>query len=502
MSVYYPSLPTFERLAVKGNVVPVCRQLIADSITPVSAFRKMADEPYASILESVTGGEKIGRYSIVGCRPFAIFKAKDRHVEIERHGQKRSFDCDDPLSAFEAMLGEFRQVRPEEFPGSPEGVLGGAVGYASYDAVRYVENLPDAPPDDRGLPDLFFMFCDVMVVFDNVNKTAKVVCNALLDGKTPGEAYQDAIDSIEGLLEMLRRPVTIRNEDVNVEGTVDRTYQSNFRKDDYLKVVDACKEYIRAGDIFQVVPSQRLHTQTAADPFNIYRALRVINPSPYMFYVKLEDLILVGSSPEVMVRVDDGVITLRPIAGTRRRGKTEPEDLALEKELLADPKERAEHIMLVDLARNDVGRVAEPTTIQLSEVMTVERYSYVMHIVSNVTGKLRPGCSSLDALRASLPAGTLSGAPKVRAMEIIDEFEPTRRGPYGGAVGYIDFLGNLNMCIAIRTIVMRGRDAWVQAGGGIVADSVPENEFEETLNKARGLLRAIDVAETQLQNAE
>jgi len=247
------------------------------------------------------------------------------------------------------------------------------------------------------------------------------------------------------------------------------------------------------------VPSQRLHTQTSADPFNIYRALRVINPSPYMFYLKLDDVTLVGSSPEVMVRVDDGIITLRPIAGTRPRGKTEKEDLALEKELLADPKERAEHIMLVDLGRNDVGRVAEYNTVKVTDCMVIERYSHVMHIVSNVVGKLRPGCTALDALRASLPAGTLSGAPKVRAMEIIDEFETTRRGPYGGAVGYIDFAGNMNTCITIRTIVMRGRDAWVQAGGGIVADSVPENEYEETLNKARGLLKAIDVAEKQLQ---
>jgi anthranilate synthase component 1 len=380
--------------------------------------------------------------------------------------------------------------------------MGGAVGYASYDTVRYVEHLPNAPRDDRGLPDLYFLFCDTTIIFDNVSKTVKVVGNARLDGKTTGQAYHEAIERIDGIVELLRRPVAISTEDIAVADGLQREFESNFQKPDYLKMVEACKEYIRAGDIFQVVPSQRLHTRTTADPFNIYRALRVINPSPYMFYLKLDDLQLIGSSPEVMIRVDDGVITLRPIAGTRRRGRTEEEDLELERELLADPKERAEHIMLVDLGRNDVGRVAEYKSVRVTEQMVIERYSHVMHIVSNVTGRLRADCTALDALKASLPAGTLSGAPKVRAMQIIDEFEPTRRGPYGGAVGYIDFFGNLNSCIAIRTIVMKGRDAWVQAGGGIVADSVPENEYEETLNKARGLLKAIDVAERQLQNVE
>jgi len=502
MSVYYPSLPTFERLASRGNVVPICRQLMADCLTPVSAFRKMAGEPYAFILESVTGGEKIGRYSTLGCRPFAIFKAKDNNVEIIRDGETRKFHADDPLDAFGQMLAQFKPVRPEEFPGGAGGLTGGAIGYASYDAVRYVEHLPDAPPDDRNLPDLYFLFCDSTIVFDNVNKTVKVVSNAHLDGVTTAQAYHEAVERIESIVELLRRPVGVPTEDITVTSTGEREFDSNFEKADYLMMVDACKDYIRAGDILQVVPSQRLHTQTSADPFNIYRSLRVINPSPYMFYLKLDDLCLIGSSPEVMVQVEGGTITLRPIAGTRPRGDTEEEDKALEEELLADPKERAEHIMLVDLGRNDVGRVAEYNTVEITECMVIERYSHVMHIVSNVVGRLRPGCTALDALRASLPAGTLSGAPKVRAMQIIDEFESTRRGPYGGAVGYIDFFGNLNTCITIRTIVMKGRDAWVQAGGGIVADSVPENEWEETLSKARGLLNAIDVAERQLHNVE
>ena len=502
MSVYYPSLPTFERLASQGNIVPVCRQLMADCLTPVGAFRKMAGEPHAFILESVTGGEKIGRYSILGCRPFAIFKAKDRDVEITRGDVTETFQSDDPLAALQEMLSQYKPVRPEEFPGGEGGVMGGAVGYASYDAVRYVERLPDAPPDDRGLPDLYFLFCDTMVVFDNVKKTVQVVSNAHVGKSTTGTAYHEATERIEGVIELLRKPAGVPTEDIATGGSGVRRFTSNVSKPDYMRMVEACKEYIRAGDIFQVVPSQRLHTQTGADPFNIYRALRVINPSPYMFYLKLGGLRLIGSSPEVMVKVEDGLITLRPIAGTRRRGATDEEDRALEEDLLADPKERAEHIMLVDLGRNDVGRVAEYNSVKVTDCMVIERYSHVMHIVSNVVGKLRTDCTALDALKASLPAGTLSGAPKVRAMQIIDEFEPTRRGPYGGAVGFIDFFGNMNTCITIRTIVMKGRDAWVQAGGGIVADSIPENEWEETLNKARGLMSAIEVAESQLQNPE
>jgi anthranilate synthase component I len=376
---------------------------------------------------------------------------------------------------------------------------GGAVGYAGYDAVRYVENLPHPPPDDRGLPDLCFAFYDRMVIFDHINKTIAAVAHAHVDPSDLRGCYQTACDRVDRLVERLQQGVAdLQLTDVAPVGQVNRPYQSNFEPAAFDAAVGKCIEYIKAGDAFQIVLSQRLQTETKARPFDIYRTLRVVNPSPFLFYVKADSLCLVGSSPEIMVRVEGDKVTIRPLAGTRPRGRTDEDDERLAKELLADPKERAEHIMLVDLGRNDVGRVARYGSVQLSDLMTVERYSHVMHLSSTVTGRMKPGMTALDALRSCLPAGTLSGAPKVRAMEIIDELEPQRRGPYGGAVGYIDFSGNMDTCIALRTMVLKGQTVYLQAGAGIVADSVPANEREETLNKARGLLRALEMAETQL----
>jgi len=372
------------------------------------------------------------------------------------------------------------------------------VGAAAYDTVRYCEHLPHAPQDDRGLPDLSFSFYDHMVVFDNVNKTVVVVAMARIDQQELPAAYEDAARRVDYLVAQLEavEPL-LRPADIDTTGDVSLPYRSNFEQAEFEEAVRRCVEYIRAGDIFQVVISQRLETGIHSDPFEIYRTLRVVNPSPFMFYLRTPEATLVGSSPEVMVRVMDRHVTVRPLAGTRPRGRDEEEDAALAEELLADPKERAEHVMLVDLGRNDVGRVAKYRSVKLSDVMTIERYSHVMHITSNVTGQLREGLDSFDALRSCLPAGTVSGAPKVRAMEIIDELEPHRRGPYAGAVGYIDFADNMDTCIALRTMVIQGNKCYVQAGAGIVADSIPEQEYQETLNKARGLLKAIELTEAR-----
>ncbi|MGD2175445.1 MAG: anthranilate synthase component I [Candidatus Brocadiaceae bacterium] len=488
---YYPGREQFRSLCERGNVVPVYRQLMADALTPVLAFEKVGSDPYAFLLESASGPEKIGRYCFLGSSPFAIFRSIGAEVSIREGGRQRTLTAENPLDEFEKYLANFSFVPVADLP----RFSCGAVGYMSYDVVRFVEHLPDCPPDDRRLPDIFYMFFDRVIIFDHLNKTIKVVCSQRTDGMSPDDAYDSAVARIDDLIEQLRTPVSAVTDDIEPIGEITLPYQSNFARESYLAAVDKAKEYIRAGDIFQVVPSQRLLAQTRARPFDIYRALRVINPSPYMFHLKMGDVRLIGSSPEVMVRVENGRVTVRPIAGTRRRGADEKEDEALARELLADPKERAEHIMLVDLGRNDVGRVAKYGTVTLDEVMAIEKYSHVMHIVSNVSGDLRDGLSALDALKACIPAGTLSGAPKVRAMEIIDELEPTKRGPYGGAVGYFDFSGNMDTCITIRTVVLDGNRAYVQAGGGVVADSVPAKEYDETLNKAKALLRAIQIAE-------
>jgi anthranilate synthase component I len=501
-----PTFEEFVNLARTATVVPVYRQLVGDTLTPVSAFCKIQEGEWSFLFESVVGGERVSRYSFLGSNPFLRFEAFGRRVILHRRkpsaksGKGDTFERteqehDDPLRLLEETL---RAYRPPHMPELPR-FCGGAVGYAAYDSVRYVENLPDAPPDDRGLPDLSFAFYDRMVIFDQINKTIKAVAHAHVDPEDLRGCYDAACERVDRLVERLQQGyVDLQLTDISPIGEATHEYRSNFEPAAFESAVEKCKEYIRAGDIFQVVLSQRLQTETKARPFDIYRTLRVVNPSPFLFYLKCGPVCLIGSSPEILARVEGDELTIRPLAGTRRRGSTDEEDERLAAELLADPKEQAEHIMLVDLGRNDVGHVARFGSVRLSDVMTVERYSHVMHLCSTVTGRLEKDKTAFDALRSCLPAGTLSGAPKVRAMQIIDELEPHRRGPYGGAVGYIDFSGNMDTCIALRTMVIVGQTVYLQAGAGIVADSVPASEREETLNKARGLLRALEMAEKQL----
>ena len=497
MKHYYPNFDDFLKLTEKGNTVPVYRQLLADAITPVMAYQRLARPSgfapagHAFLLESVVGGERIARYSFVAADPEATFTAiRDKITIATMDGEKREIISHDPLTELSKMLEPYKQVHLPELP----PFTGGVVGYAGYDMVRYYEDFGEGPQDDRQLPDMSFGLYRTMVLFDHVSKTIKVVSNAHVDGD-PGVAYSQACESIERTISRLQEGPSRAVGEIDLGPLPQIPFESNFSRSEFEDAVRGCKEYIRAGDIFQVVLSQRLSVTTSADVFDIYRALRVVNPSPFMFLFNTPDLTLVGSSPEILCRVENDIVTNRPLAGTRPRGKTPEQDQALADELLADEKERAEHIMLVDLARNDVGRVAEPNSIQLSDLMKIERYSHVMHIVSDVQGKLAEGMTAFDALRAALPVGTVSGAPKIRAMEIIDEFEPTRRGPYAGAIGYVDFSGNMDTCIALRTMVISGGKVYIQAGAGIVADSVPEKEYEETINKAKALLRSIAVAQ-------
>ena len=496
MKHYHPNFERFLALAEEGNTIPVYRELLSDALTPVLVYQRLAEPaggpaaPNAFLLESVVGGERIARFSFIAADPEATFTARRDEITIRRDGGEETTTSSDPLGELAAMLAPHTPVHLPDLP----RFTGGVVGYAAYDMVRYYENLGPGPKDDRGLPDMSFGLYRTMVIFDHVSKTVKVVANAHVQGD-PGAAYSQATKAVESTIARIRQGDGRGVAEINLVGLPQKPFSSNMTREQFKHTVECCKEYIRAGDIFQVVPSQRLMVETSARPFDIYRALRVVNPSPFMFLLNTPEVTLVGASPEILCRVEDGVVTNRPLAGTRPRGKTPEEDRILEAELLADPKERAEHIMLVDLARNDVGIVAEPKTIELSDVMTVERYSHVMHIVSDVKGTLAEGMTAFDALRAALPVGTVSGAPKIRAMEIIDEFEPTRRGPYAGAVGYVDFSGNMDTCIALRTMVIADGKAYIQAGAGIVADSVPETEYEETISKARALLRAIEVAE-------
>jgi anthranilate synthase component 1 len=474
-------------------LVPVYRRLVSDTLTPVSAFHKIDTGGGACLFESVIGGERVGRYSFLAADPVMVLSARDSVVTVTTSGSMEQFSAPDPLEALRSRLADLPVAN---VPGLPP-FCSGAVGYAGYDVVRYTEHLPNAPYDDRGLPDLSFAFYDRMIVFDNIDKTLFVVVMARVDDPEQAQtAYDQAAKRVDATVqELLSTPVELQCVDIDTTGFPSLPYRSNFKQEDFEAAVRKCVEYIEAGDIFQVVISQRLEIEVQADPFEIYRTLRVVNPSPFMFFLRTPETTLVGSSPEILCRVVDGKVTVRPLAGTRRRGATEEQDQALAEELLADPKERAEHIMLVDLGRNDIGRVARYGTVELSDVMVIERYSHVMHITSNVTGQLSEGRDAFDALRACLPAGTVSGAPKVRSMEIIDQLEPHRRGPYAGAVGHFDYAGNMDTCIALRTIVVQGNKAYVQAGAGIVADSDPEKEYQETLNKARGLLKAIELTE-------
>jgi len=503
MTPIVPTLERFADLATQYNSIPVLATLICDDMTPLSAFARLqSDSQRAFLLESVVGGESVARYSFLGADPARTCQVTREHVRLTDHasGAVQEQTTGDPLGVLEGLL---REYHAPAWPGLPR-FLGGAVGYASYDTVRYYERLPNAPTDDRGLPDLLFDLYETMVVFDHAQKIVLVVAHAHAPtGAGPEQlrtAYDGAVQRIEGVIARLSKPSRLKPLPIGLPSPATDRFVSNMTPEAFEAVVEKCKEYIRAGDIFQVVPSQRLLVETKADPLNIYRALRVINPSPFMFYLKSPEVVLVGASPEIMCRVEDGVVTNRPLAGTRKRGATEDEDRRLREELLADPKERAEHVMLVDLGRNDVGRVARAGSVRISDVMAVEYYSHVMHISSTVTGELAPERTAFDALRAALPVGTVSGAPKLRALEIIDECEPTRRGPYAGAIGYIDFAGNMDTCIALRTLVVqpaaKGRHkAYVQVGAGVVADSVPKQEFQETMNKAQSLLAAIRMAE-------
>ena len=469
-------------MAGRGNLVPVYREIDADLETPVSAYLKVARDPYSFLLESVEGGERLARYSFIGTEPYDILKT----------GPGQDQGAVDPLIPIKARMDRYKLVPIPDLP----RFHGGAVGYLAYDIIRYFEpRVPDPGTDPLALPEALFMFNDTLLVFDHLRHTIKVVSHIYLDGEME-TAYREAVERIDRLVERLSRPVEPPPaiEPTRPEAGSGRV-TSNFSREGYEAAVERAKEYIYAGDIIQVVPSQRLARSTAAHPFQIYRALRSINPSSYMYYLHLDDFYIVGASIETLVRIEDGTIVTHPIAGTRPRGGTPEEDAALEEELRGSEKQRAEHIMLVDLARNDVGRVSQPGTVRVTQLMDVERYSRVMHLVSHVAGKLKPELTAYDALRACFPAGTLSGAPKIRAMEIISELEGERRGPYGGAVGYFSFSGNVDTAITLRTSVVKDGVAYVQAGGGVVADSTPEDEYQETLDKAGALLRAIDKAE-------
>ncbi len=491
----YPDIKEFKSLCEKGNLIPVYREILADFDTPVSAFLKIGKSP-SFLLESVVGGEKWARYSFLGTNPSKVIKGRGKKIEIREIGRKPVvFEADDPV---DVLKKEIALYKPVGVPGLPR-FSGGLVGYMGYDMVRFFERVPDSKKSGINLPDMFFMLADTMLIFDSLKQKIKIVSNVHIDGKSPANAYKEAVEKIEGIVEKLKSSKLKVKSSKGKKQKTSSKYTSSFKtKEAFEEAVLKSKEYIAAGDIFQVVLSQRFERKSDVDPFDVYRALRVINPSPYMYYIDTGDTEIVGSSPEILVRLEDKKIVLRPIAGTRKRGETETEDKALEEELKKDPKEIAEHIMLVDLGRNDVGRVAEKGSVDVTELMAVERYSHVMHMVSNVEGNLVNGLDAFDVLRACFPAGTVTGAPKVRAMEIIDELEPIKRGPYAGAVGYFSYSGNMDTCITIRTLIIKDGKVYVQAGAGIVADSVPEREYTETVNKAMGMMKAVEMAERGL----
>jgi anthranilate synthase component 1 len=497
-----PTQEEFLELSQQGNLVPVCRTILADFETPLSAYQKIRGDSEAFLFESVEGGEHLGRYSFVGCNPRGVIRQLGSRVDVFEGGRvKTSYTISrepgeknvrDGLEVVEKVLGRYT---PVDLPGLPR-FTGGAVGFIGYEFIHDVEPVVPRPPtDDLNTPTMYFLIADELLVFDRVRQTITVIVNAILeDGMRPEDVYEDAVGEIDRLVTLLEQPtehvpVSLPNKAPDV------SFKSNMEKDAFLAHVEKSKEYITAGDIIQVVGSQRFSTPVKARPLDVYRVVRSINPSPYMFLLELDGFSLVGASPEIHVRCEERHVQIRPIAGTRPRGKTTDEDLGHEKDLLDDPKERAEHVMLVDLARNDIGRVCDYGTVQVSDLMAIERYSHVMHIVSHVTGTLGDDHTPYDLMRVTFPAGTLTGAPKIRAMQIISEFEQTARGPYGGCVGYFSFNGNLDCCITIRTALLKDGQAHVQAGGGWVNDSVPENEFQETVNKAKAMLKAVALAE-------
>jgi anthranilate synthase component 1 len=500
--VYYPGPSEFLKLAGQGNLVPVTRCILADLETPLSAYRKIRGAGESFLCESVEGGEHIGRYSFVGCNPRAVIKQTGPRVELIENGKVvESFTVGagsaggatvrDGLAVVEQVMARYK---PVVIPNLPR-FSGGALGFIGYEFIHDIEPVVPRPPrDELNTPVMYFLIADELLVFDRVAQTITILVNAVLGQGTPEEAYEEAVGEIERLVSLLEQPLQHAPVDVPRE-TADIPFTSNMTKETFLENVERAKKYITAGDIIQVVGSQRFSTPVKASPIDLYRAARSINPSPYMFLLELDGFSLVGASPELHVRCEERRVEIRPIAGTYRRGRTPEEDLALGKALLADPKERAEHVMLVDLARNDIGRVCDFGSVRVKDLMVIERYSHVMHIVSQVEGRLSEGRTPYDLMRATFPNGTLSGAPKIRAMQIIAELERTARGPYGGCMGYFSFNGNLDCCITIRTALLKDGKAYVQAGGGWVNDSTPEAEFQETVNKAKAMLKAVAMAE-------
>ena len=478
--MYHPALEEVESLAAEGNLVPVYREINADLETPVTAYLKVARPPYSFLLESVEGGERIARYSFIGTEPMGIIKT----------GAGQPNGPVDPVRAVERELAQYKLAPTTDL----QRFNGGAVGYLSYEAVTYFERLPTPDPDPLDLPESVFMLTTTYLIFDHLRHKIRVVSHANLNGDVE-RAYADAVERIDDLVGRLEAPLRLPSKITDAGHGPGAAVDSNITLARYEEMVEQVKKYVYDGEVIQTVISQRLARPTSAHPFQIYRALRAINPSPYMYYLELDGFHIVGASPELLVQVEDGSVATHPIAGTRRRGADPQEDQALEDDLRADEKERAEHIMLVDLGRNDIGRVSEPGTVEVTQLMDIERYSHVMHLVSHVTGKLKHGYTNYDALRACFPAGTVSGAPKIRSMEVIAELEPHQRGPYAGAVGYFDLSGNMDTAITIRTLVVKDGVAYGQAGGGIVFDSTPQGEYQESLDKASVLLQAIDEAE-------
>src|SRR5579871_817138 len=491
-----PDFKEFARLAEHATLVPVAKTVAADLRTPVSAFLSIAaEEPEAFLLESVEGGEKVGRYTFLGARPYRTLRAENGHITLHHHGKTQHFHG----SIFETLDVFLREHRPARIPGLPP-FTAGAVGFFSHDAVRQLEKLPNIAKNDLKLPDAMLMFLDRLLAFDHVRQEIYIIATVDVRNQSVKKAYQHALEDIEKLEKKLAAPLP-KKYLVNKNGKPEKKsklekleIKSSVSKKRFIGSVEKIKDYIGAGDVFQAVPSVRLELEPGLPPLDIYRALRRVNPSPYMYFLRMREMTVLGSSPEMLVRVTGRRLEYRPIAGTRKRGKDEAEDWRLEQELRNDEKERAEHVMLVDLGRNDVGRVSDFGSVKVRDLMFVERYSHVMHLVSAVEGTLREGLSAVDAFASCFPAGTLTGAPKVRAMEILEEVEPVRRGLYGGSVLYADFAGNLDSCIAIRTMLMKGKKAFVQAGAGIVADSIPESEYEECLNKTKALMRAVELA--------
>ena len=495
----FPDEKKFLELAQRGNLIPVSREILADTETPVSAYLKLSAQPAgaAFLLESAEAAGRLGRYSFVGSRPAAVMEFRQGRVRLSRASgevEERAPECPDPLREVQAMLAGIRPV--EAWPGEPPPFAGGAVGFLAFEAVRYFEpTVGMARKDDLGVPDACFALVEEFLVFDHARRTLRFVAQVRV-GDNPQESYRQGLKRLEALAGRLAQPAGKVTAEVprRPEGDLLAGATPNMSKSEYLKMAAAMQEHIRSGNIFQVVPSQRFSVPYSGRPIDLYRSLRTINPSPYMFCLEMAGLALVGSSPETHVRCEHGRVEIRPIAGTRPRGGSAEEDLRLAEEMKADPKERAEHIMLVDLARNDLGRVCEYQTVKVVELMEVEKFSHVMHLVSRVEGQLRPGQDAFQVMRATFPAGTVSGSPKVRALQILAEGEPTRRGAYAGAAGYFSFDGNLDSCISIRTILLKGGKAYVQAGGGLVADSTPEGEYQESVNKAKAGLAAVAAA--------